>query len=73
MNMGRRLTQKEIEARILKKIDKRIKAIAKVYGSIATRIACRRYNERIVSETKLKQEIRDKEKQLEDLKKEAGR
>ena len=71
--MGRKLTPKEIEDRVIGRILKRIKSIAEVYGSQMTRSACQRYANREREEIRLQKEIKEKEKELTNLKKHGDR
>lgn len=69
----RKLTPKQREDRLISKIEKRIISIEKQYGIAITRKACSRYYHKRGSELKLKRDIKEKKKQLEDLKKQSRR
>lgn len=66
--MGKRLTVKEKEERIVHKIVDRIKNIEMFYGTFLTRRGCYRYYNKRGEELRLKKEIREKEKTLSELK-----
>lgn len=65
----RKLTTKEKEERIIRKIVKRIKSIENIYGIIMTKRSCFRYYKQRTEESKIKREIKEKEQQLKELKK----
>lgn len=66
--MGRKLTPRELEERVVEKVVLRIKSIEKVYGISYTRRGCYRYYNNRGDELRLKREIKEKEKQLDELK-----
>ena len=67
--MGRKLTPREIDNRVIEKIVKKIKTVEKIYGINNTRRACFRYSQRRGNEIRLQKEIRKAEAELEELKK----
>ncbi len=67
--MGRKLTAKEKEERQMQKVIKRIKTIEKDYGVQTTRHACQRYAIHRREEIKLKTSIKEKEEELQQMKK----
>lgn len=64
----KKLTQRQKEERLLERIVKRIKMIESIYGSYLVKRACYRYYSQRSEEDKIKREIKEKEKQLEELK-----
>lgn len=66
--MGRKLTPREREERIVEKIVKRIKNIEKDYSVNYVRRACNRYYLQRGNELKLKREIKEREIELVSLK-----
>ena len=66
--MGRKLTPKEKEDRIVERLVKRIINIEKQYGTDLTRRACYRYYNRRGEELRLKREILQREEELRELK-----
>ena len=69
--MGRKLTPREREERIIGKIINRIKNIEKDYSIGFTRRACNRYYLERGNELKLRREIKDREAELASLKSKA--
>jgi len=69
----RKLTEKQKEERVLKKILKRIKSIESNYGVELTKRACFRYYQQKSEEHKIKRDIKEKEDQLKELKKKVMR
>lgn len=66
--MGKRLTNNEKKERIVQRLYSRIKKLELIYGTPNVRSACFRYYTRRGNELRLKREITEKEKQLEELK-----
>ncbi len=66
--MGRKLTSREREERIVESVMRRLKTIEKDYSIYFTRRACFRYYTKEGEELKLKREIKSKEQELESLK-----
>jgi hypothetical protein len=64
----KKLTSRQKEERIVTRIINRIKMIESNYGSYLTKRACYRYYSQRSEEDKIKREIKEKEKQLEELK-----
>ncbi len=71
--MGKRLTQKQRDNKLIEKIVKRIKSIERIYGVQLTRYACQRYSLRKSEEQRLRREIKEHEAVLEALKKKVKR
>lgn len=67
--MGRKLTDKEKEEKKIQKVVSRIKTIEKDYGIETTRHACQRYAIRRREELTLQISIREKEEELQRMKK----
>lgn len=67
-NMGKKLTIQEKDERVVQKVLNRIKSIEKIYGILLTRRGCFRYYNKRGNELRLKREIKDREKELNDLK-----
>ena len=65
----RKLTPKERERRIIEKILKRIKSIEKNYSVNWVRRACNKYYLERGNELRLRRQIKEKEKELESLRK----
>lgn len=69
--MGRKLTPREKEDKLVERLVKRIISIEKDYGVDLTRRACNRYYLRRGNELKLKREIAEREKELQEMKQKA--
>ncbi len=69
--MGRKLTDAERKERVVEKLYSRIKILEKIYGTPNVRSACFRYYTRRGNELKLKREIKEKEEELNHLRKKA--
>jgi len=67
--MGRRLTEKEQTEKKIAKAIKRIKTIEEYYGIEITRYAAQRYSIHRREELRLSKEIKEKEKELLEMKK----
>ena len=67
--MGRKLTKLEREQKVIKKIIHRLLTIEKQYGIRLTRLACQRHAMKRREEESLKQQIKNKEIELQRLKK----
>lgn len=68
--MGKKLTEKESENKMILKAINRIKNIEKYYGINITRLACQRYSSEQREKIKLKSEIKAKEEELKKLREE---
>ncbi len=68
----RKLTEKEVNDRDIKKIIKMIERLAEKHGS-NVRYACQRYAIREQEKSKLEREIKQREEELSQMKKEKGR
>ena len=66
--MGRKLTEKEKEERIVERIFNRIKTIESEYGTPFTKKACVRFAFKRNAESKLAREIAEREEELNKLK-----
>ena len=66
--MAKKLSEKDKENRIVEKAFKRIQTIGKDYGIKITRYACQRFVQRTLSKEKLEKDIKEKEKELQQLK-----
>ena len=71
IKMGRKLTPKEKENKEINKAIKRIKTIEKAYGKSITRSSCTRYATHEREQAKLEREIREREEELQSMKKKA--
>ncbi len=67
--MGKKLTIKEREERIVHKIVSRIKNIEHFYGTLLTRRGCFRFYNTRGEESRLNREINEKETELNKLRK----
>jgi hypothetical protein len=65
----RKLTEKQKSEKVIGHIIARIKTIEKDYGLYHTRIACTRYSQASLKKARLHWEIKEKEKELAELKK----
>ncbi len=67
--MGRKLTPRELEERVIGRAIRRIKTMEKYYGKGITRSACQRYANRERESLRLQREIKQREDELNRLKK----
>ena len=67
--MGKKLTKREKEERVIQRAIRRIKTIEKDYGVEVARCAAQRYALRRREEAKLEREIKEKEEELQRMKK----
>jgi hypothetical protein len=65
----KKLTEKQNCERVIGRIFKRIESIERDYGSRNTQIACQRYAVRQMKERRIRYDIEEKKKELEELEK----